>query len=393
VRQFPFHELETVTRKDVERANRALRMVKGFDHSELAAQISQRLSETLGRTRVQIDFVASTVHSSPPATDLMAWRAFLHHPAGGTRALAVLDSSLADDWLRWALEDDEVRLGAPLNPYDWGAISYVGLEIMQLLGRRKAAPLMLDTTPPLEAAVERFFSRNRALHEFCWIISDRRGAGWFRLYMPPRWIDTYTDACDDPDARLRAWIERPAIRDIRLEFDAIVAHRRVARREVDALERGDIIFAAHHALRDVDLEQTPMAQGVLRHRGHRFAGYICARDRWTFEIEEIATQNDESGMSEENAEATREELLASSEATESLNISALQNARVDVDIRVGSTDMSVAQLARIQTGEILELDRKVGDLVDILVDGQVHGQGELVNVEGALGVRVTSLAR
>jgi flagellar motor switch protein FliN/FliY len=78
--------------------------------------------------------------------------------------------------------------------------------------------------------------------------------------------------------------------------------------------------------------------------------------------------------------------------TTSLNISALHAAIVDVDIVVGSVELSVSELGHLKRGSVIELDRQVGELVDVAVDGEVVARGELVNVDGRLGVRITAIS-
>lgn len=69
----------------------------------------------------------------------------------------------------------------------------------------------------------------------------------------------------------------------------------------------------------------------------------------------------------------------------------LEQAEVDVEVRVGKLPLPVSMLAEIQSGYVLELERRVDDGVDLVVDGRLIGRGELVNVDGRLGVRVLSI--
>ncbi len=59
---------------------------------------------------------------------------------------------------------------------------------------------------------------------------------------------------------------------------------------------------------------------------------------------------------------------------------------------LGRRTMSLAQIASLQPGEIVELDRRIGEPVDILVNHRLVARGEVVLVDGALGVTVTELA-
>lgn len=54
---------------------------------------------------------------------------------------------------------------------------------------------------------------------------------------------------------------------------------------------------------------------------------------------------------------------------------------VNVQIVLGSTTMPVASLMNLKRGSIISLDAALGDPVDIVVNGKVIAQGELVPVE------------
>lgn len=64
---------------------------------------------------------------------------------------------------------------------------------------------------------------------------------------------------------------------------------------------------------------------------------------------------------------------------------------VEVSCRLGSVSMSARQVLELAPGQILPLDRPLGGPVDILCGSTVIGRGELVDIEGELGVRVVEL--
>ena len=58
--------------------------------------------------------------------------------------------------------------------------------------------------------------------------------------------------------------------------------------------------------------------------------------------------------------------------------------------RLGLTAMEIAQL---RAGAIFELGREPGASVHLVIEGKHVGDGELVEIDGQLGVRVLSLHR
>ena len=67
----------------------------------------------------------------------------------------------------------------------------------------------------------------------------------------------------------------------------------------------------------------------------------------------------------------------------------------DVPVRVsailGQTKIPVADLLRLDEGVVLELDRKVGESIDLYVNNRLVARGEVVMVEDKLGVTMTEI--
>ncbi|SMO74208.1 FliM/FliN family flagellar motor C-terminal domain-containing protein [Paracoccus laeviglucosivorans] len=64
---------------------------------------------------------------------------------------------------------------------------------------------------------------------------------------------------------------------------------------------------------------------------------------------------------------------------------------VEVTIRLGATQLSVAELSRLRPDDILTLDQEISDGVDICVGDKVIARGELTAAtegESRLGVRI-----
>jgi len=55
--------------------------------------------------------------------------------------------------------------------------------------------------------------------------------------------------------------------------------------------------------------------------------------------------------------------------------------------------MTVAQLLKLNRGSVLELDRKVGEAIDIFVNNRLVARGEIVVVEDRLGVTMTEIIK
>jgi flagellar motor switch protein FliN len=64
---------------------------------------------------------------------------------------------------------------------------------------------------------------------------------------------------------------------------------------------------------------------------------------------------------------------------------------VSVSAVLGRARLSVARLLALDAGSVLELDRKVGEAIDIYVGGRLVARGEIVVVDERLGVTMTEI--
>jgi len=66
---------------------------------------------------------------------------------------------------------------------------------------------------------------------------------------------------------------------------------------------------------------------------------------------------------------------------------------VSISAVLGRASVSVAQLLQLSQGSVLELDRKVGEAIDIYVNNRLVARGEVVIVDERLGVTMTEIIK
>jgi flagellar motor switch protein FliN/FliY len=66
---------------------------------------------------------------------------------------------------------------------------------------------------------------------------------------------------------------------------------------------------------------------------------------------------------------------------------------VKVSAVLGRARMEVGELLKLGPGTVLELDRKVGEAIDIYVNNRLVARGEVVLVEDKLGVTMTEIIK
>lgn len=79
--------------------------------------------------------------------------------------------------------------------------------------------------------------------------------------------------------------------------------------------------------------------------------------------------------------------------TNAKELEAVYDIPVQVSAVLGKANMQVSQLLKLGRGAIVELDRKVGEAIDIYVNNRLVARGEVVVVEEHLGVTMTEIIK
>ena len=79
--------------------------------------------------------------------------------------------------------------------------------------------------------------------------------------------------------------------------------------------------------------------------------------------------------------------------TNAKELDAVYDVPVQVSAVLGRASMQVSQLLKLGRGAVVELDRKVGEAVDIYVNNRLVARGEVVVVEDRLGVTMTEIIK
>jgi flagellar motor switch protein FliN/FliY len=75
------------------------------------------------------------------------------------------------------------------------------------------------------------------------------------------------------------------------------------------------------------------------------------------------------------------------------DLEAVFDVPVQVSAVLGRAQMDVGELLNLGPGTVLELDRKVGEAIDIYVNDRLVARGEVVLVEDKLGVTMTEIIK
>ncbi len=93
------------------------------------------------------------------------------------------------------------------------------------------------------------------------------------------------------------------------------------------------------------------------------------------------------------AAAMAEAPIELAEPQQASDLEAIYDIPVQVSAVLGKATMQVSQLLKLGRGAVVELDRKVGEAIDIYVNNRLVARGEVVVVNERLGVTMTEIIK
>jgi flagellar motor switch protein FliN/FliY len=87
------------------------------------------------------------------------------------------------------------------------------------------------------------------------------------------------------------------------------------------------------------------------------------------------------------------EAFVEAETKSAAQLAPVFDVPVSISAVLGRASLSVAQLLQLGQGSVLELDRKIGEAIDIYVNNRLVARGEVVVVDDRLGVTMTEIIK
>ena len=73
------------------------------------------------------------------------------------------------------------------------------------------------------------------------------------------------------------------------------------------------------------------------------------------------------------------------------NMDLLMDVSLEVSVELGRTSRKIKEILEFGPGSIIELNRLVGEPVDVLVNGKFVATGEVVVIDENFGIRITDI--
>ena len=110
------------------------------------------------------------------------------------------------------------------------------------------------------------------------------------------------------------------------------------------------------------------------------------------ELEDLET-GDADAEAEGESPASQDIVDQAAGPVNARDLEAVYDIPVQVSAVLGKASMQVSQLLKLGRGAVVELDRKVGEAIDIYVNNRLVARGEVVVVEDRLGVTMTEIIK
>ena len=115
------------------------------------------------------------------------------------------------------------------------------------------------------------------------------------------------------------------------------------------------------------------------------------------------TQTSESGVGENSDEQIDPDTLMAQQfaeqsygdddrsPSEDSKLSMLLDIPLEITVEIGTTQMLIEEVLKLNPNSIIELDRYINEPVDLKVNGRVIAKGELYTVKNNFGIRITHI--
>jgi len=107
------------------------------------------------------------------------------------------------------------------------------------------------------------------------------------------------------------------------------------------------------------------------------------------EAQEIAPKKSPAKAASAKFQELKDEVLTETDSEVSLD--SILDVPVVISMEIGRTHIPIRNLLQLNQGSVVELDRLAGEPMDVLVNGTLIAQGEVVVVNEKFGIRLTDV--
>jgi type III secretion system YscQ/HrcQ family protein len=295
---------------------------------------------------------------------------------------------------------DVPRMARPWTDVETGILSFVLLKVLaHVQGQMRTGrelSLVLDRVVSNLSEIVETLDANTGYHQLGYRLELGGRVGYGRILLPDSLITEHFTAAPNEHATTPQDLATMrqhlgAMGTVRTTFRIIAAHLDLSLDDIANVEAGDIIVLEDHKLQktaegiegDVAVRLGTGRHARLTGRLHHEAGET------RLEITDITSQaqfqEEPMADGDETSETQPDDNLAETEGL-------LRDIDAAVAVELGRIRMTTAQVVRLRRGQMLRLPRGPNDPVDLVVNGKLFAKGELIEVDGELGIRLTQIS-
>lgn len=424
-KKFVFSNLEHVSKRHVQLVKNLEWLLPGVRATgEVSSTVRKRLEEMLEE---QVSLQAEYVHVVPMSQ--------LQHYVGETTFLAVLapqpnkTRGLLEVELGLAHHAIDLLLGGagdtvalrPLTDIEEGVMTYVIIETLKAL-----SPTLDPSLPKLRIeGVVNGFDAIRGLipeHEHLTVVQLKavfgNQAGYVRLVIPEDVMSTANPPTDAAVRRARrsadADVHRSRLRNVKTLVRAEIGRVEIGASDLAQLRERDVVLVDALSCRpDQGEGGTAKLRVGLGRTGHLDAEVIVEGGRYVAKItgitmgappppgepsidDGVPAEVEAAGSGDDDDESTTPGSIRGRDDVEDAQgaggADLMNDIPLQIAVELGRVATTAEDVVGLKVGHVFDLNRVAGEPLDLSVNGKIVARGELVEIDGNLGVRILSLA-
>lgn len=83
--------------------------------------------------------------------------------------------------------------------------------------------------------------------------------------------------------------------------------------------------------------------------------------------------------------------MGGSMASSNSNLNLLMDVTMSLTVELGRTNMYIKDVLQLSEGAVVELDKNIGEELDLLANGKIIGRGKIIILDDYYGVQVTHI--
>lgn len=404
---FQFTRLEPVSKQQAALAQRVEWLLPGVRlaaqvREEVRARLAELLEEDVALSIDELRVVpASQLRKNMREPNFMAVVAPQPQKARGFIEVELALAHLIVDKLLGGAGDAVAM--RPLTDIEEGVLLYVLLEVMRTL-----APHVDPSLPRL-----RLESVVRSLDEALQLAADEEQMvvvqlhgrvsgqpGALRLFLPGSLVAAANPPADAAIRRTRRLAQARAqakrLKTVKTWLRAEIAQVEISAGDLAALRERDVVVVETLSCRVDRGENGTVLLKVGRGRaGHADAEVTFEGGRYQAKVTGFSLGDEVRPGAAEPMDGQAPEGDRRSNVTDSSQgqegVELLNDVPLQIAVELARVSVTAEDVLELKVGQVIDLNRGAGEPMDLSVNGKVVARGELVEIEGNLGVRILSL--